>query len=358
MIEHIKKNLNFTPHDTKWIKFSARFICCGVSPSNKGYLTMYELSQGKEKTILDLPAINSYGLKCATTGGTGSSLQERYHIAFGDYNGGLTVCDLERCNSSESSKIFSVKAHDGIINSIDGIGGKVGYGAPEIVTGGRDGCVRLWDVRVKDPVLEIKPDEGTSYSRDCWAVSFGNSFNNDERCICAGFDNGDIKLFNLRTNKIQWEKNCKNGITSIEFDRKDIEMNKLLVTTLESKFHCYDVRTQHAKDGFACLYEKAHRSTVWMGKHLPQNRDIFVTCGGNAGINIYRYQYPSKRVGKHSEDSSPIGIAGKVELLNSRVISDQPIVSFDWSPDREGLCCLSCLDQTLRVYIMTKLDKY
>lgn len=53
-----------------------------------------------------------------------------------------------------------------------------------------------------------------------------------------------------------------------------------------------------------------------------------------------------------------MGVPGKVELLNSRVISSQPIVSFDWSPDREGLCCLSCLDQTVRVYIVTKLAKF
>lgn len=59
-----------------------------------------------------------------------------------------------------------------------------------------------------------------------------------------------------------------------------------------------------------------------------------------------------------TQDNLPIGVAGSVELLNSRVISSQPIVSFDWSPDREGLCCLSCLDQTVRVYIVTKLEKF
>ena len=49
---------------------------------------------------------------------------------------------------------------------------------------------------------------------------------------------------------------------------------------------------------------------------------------------------------------------GNVELLNSKVISTQPIVSFDWSPDKDGLCVLSCLDQTVRVFIVTKLNKY
>ena len=44
--------------------------------------------------------------------------------------------DLERIESP----VYSVKAHDKIINSIDGIGGLgIGNGAPELVTGSRDG---------------------------------------------------------------------------------------------------------------------------------------------------------------------------------------------------------------------------
>ena len=36
--------------------------------------------------------------------------------------------------------MYTVKAHDEIINSIDGVGGlNIGEGAPEIVTGSRDG---------------------------------------------------------------------------------------------------------------------------------------------------------------------------------------------------------------------------
>lgn len=37
----------------------------------------------------------------------------------------------------------------------------------------------------------------------------------------------------------------------MEFDRKDIPMNKLVVTTLEGKFHVFDTRTQNPKKGFA-----------------------------------------------------------------------------------------------------------
>ena len=52
------------------------------------------------------------------------------------------------------------------------------------------------------------------------------------------------------------------------------------------------------------------------------------------------------------------GVPGSVELLNAKIISTQPVVSFDWSPDKEGLACMACLDQSLRVMIVTKLHLY
>jgi hypothetical protein len=72
-------------------------------------------------------------------------------------------------------------------------------------------------------------------------------------------------------------------------------MNKLVVTTLESKFHVYDLKTQHPEKGFACLTELAHKSTIWGCRHFPQNRDLFVTMGGNGALNLYKYHYPPNR---------------------------------------------------------------
>ena len=42
----------------------------------------------------------------------------------------------------------------------------------------------------------------------------------------------------------------------LEFDRKDIPMNKMVVASLESKFSVFDLRTQHPTKGFASLTEK------------------------------------------------------------------------------------------------------
>ena len=31
--------------------------------------------------------------------------------------------------------------------------------------------------------------------------------------MCAGYDNGDVKLFDLRTMSLRWETNVKNGVS-------------------------------------------------------------------------------------------------------------------------------------------------
>lgn len=45
-------------------------------------------------------------------------------------------------------------------------------------------------------------------------------------------------------------------VCCVEFDRKDINMNKLVATSLEGKFHVFDMRTQHPTKGFASVSEK------------------------------------------------------------------------------------------------------
>ncbi len=49
----------------------------------------------------------------------------------------------------------------------------------------------------------------------------------------------------------------------MEFDRKDIKMNKLVITGLESKMAVYDLRTFHPKKGFSSLQEKVPATPMY-----------------------------------------------------------------------------------------------
>lgn len=37
--------------------------------------------------------------------------------------------------------------------------------------------------------------------------------------IAAGFDNGDVNMFDLRNMKLHWSTNVGNGVCSLQYDR-------------------------------------------------------------------------------------------------------------------------------------------
>lgn len=219
-------------------------------------------------------------LKCGTF--AASAVEER-RLATGDFSGRMSIWDLERPDIA----VYSVAAHREIVNAIDGCAGLgIGQGAPELVTGSRDGRVKVWDPRQADaPVAVLEPAEGET-ARDCWTVCFGNSFSQDDRWVAAGYDNGDVKVLDLRMNRLAWETNVKNGVCDVQFDRKEIEANKLVVCTLEGKMRVYDMRTFSEEYGYAHVTHKEQDSTVWCGRHLPQNRDVWMSCYGSGSLSL------------------------------------------------------------------------
>ncbi|NXF19360.1 WDR92 protein, partial [Rhodinocichla rosea] len=325
VVSHVQQALSYTVFDCKWVPRSARLMCLGSAARGTGVIQLYELHGARLEVLREIEKPKP--IKCGTFGAT--SLQQRY-LATGDFDGNLNIWNLE----APEIPVYSVKGHKEIINSIDGVGGLgIGEGAPEIVTGSRDGTVKVWDPRQNDtPVANMEPVQGES-KRDCWSVAFGNAYNQEERVVCAGYDNGDIKLFDLKTMSLRWETNIKNGVCSVEFDRKDINMNKLVATSLEGKFHVFDMRTQHPTKGFASVSEKLFLFNFLIGS-----------------------EYPAQRSKKDSEGSE-MGVAGSLSLLQNVTLSTQPISSLDWSPDKKGLCVCGAFDQTVRVLIVTKLNK-
>ena len=49
-------------------------------------------------------------------------------------------------------------------------------------------------------------------------------------------------------------------------------MNKMVVTTLESKFRCYDLRTEHPTDGYSYMTEKAHANRPPLSLSRPSTK--------------------------------------------------------------------------------------
>ena len=321
----LSKSLNYIPFDIHWLPYSTKLVSIGESFDSKGILQIYNLNLGK--LSIESEYIQNYPSKCCTFGISSFSSRD---LALGDFDGNLSVIDLERGEFNYEIK----KAHKGIIQSIDGLGIKNNQGPPEIVTGGKDGLVKLWDLRSDKPCILLEPKDIKKNFPECWTVRFCDCGFNKK--VGIGYDNGDIKIYDLRMDKIFFGENLKKGVCNIEFDKKNIPINKMIVTTLDSKFYLYDFTNyfQNQKK----LYDEVN-TTIWGAKFLPQKRDMFVSLGGNGNLNLYKYD--KKDFLNNSND--------KLNMLSSNYICSRPIIGFDWHLIKNGLACLVSLDNSIKI---------
>lgn len=127
IIIHREKPVDYQLKDCQWIHNTAKFVAVGGKPNLKGVINIYGLDDNEIKTEHEYE--KSVAIECASFQ---SSLINKRHLAVGSYKGDLEIVDLEYSAKS----IYSVKAHQGLIYCIDGIGGLgIGCGAPELVTG-------------------------------------------------------------------------------------------------------------------------------------------------------------------------------------------------------------------------------
>ena len=68
-------------------------------------------------------------------------------------------------------------------------------------------------------------------------------------------------------------------------------MNKLTAVTLEGHLHCWDCRTLSKDSEFARCTERPHTSTGWRCRHLPQNRDVFMSSSGSGHLYLWKYNW-------------------------------------------------------------------
>ena len=341
----ISKKLNYTPYNIHWLPYSSKVIITGEIYNSKGIIQIYNLIKGR--LCLDVEYIRPFPSKCSTFGISSFS---SYDFALGDFEGNFQILNLEKGIANYDIK----KAHEGIIHGIDAIGGKNGIGPPEIVTGGKDGMVKIWDLRNDKPVTVLEPkgiEKNGKNFPECWTVAYAGvsiGDGSEERKLGIGYDNGDFKIFDLRMDKVLYGENLKNGICSIDFDSKNNPLNKMIVTTLGSKFYLFDLNNNDNNDinlnnnfKYKRLYDEVN-TTVWGTKFFPQNRNIFASLCGNGCLNLYEY--------KNSDfnDENYIN-SKKIKLLTNNKICSAPIIGFDWHYVNSGLCCLVSLDNIVKI---------
>ena len=276
IVELFCQSTNYTVFDAKWVPTSARFIVAGNTPT-KGTLRMFTMNgEGHRVTSISeaFHVETEFQLKCATFGAADPILRQP---AVGDFGGNLIVFDLET-----QKPIFSQKIHGDIINGIDGAGAP---GPAEFITGSRDGTVNVSDIRCESPVVaSLVPDN----KRDCWAVATGGTTGPDNRSVVAGFDNGEVKLWDIRAGSVSWETNIRNGVVSLDLGERTKPLKHLLCGCLTGSLVTFDLSEKIEGKGYRSHQQKSGKdaSTVWVAKHLPQMPSIIATSGAGGEIVV------------------------------------------------------------------------
>ena len=133
-------------------------------------------------------------------------------------------------------------------------------------------------------------------------------------------------------------------------------MRSVLATCLQGFLYLWDISSTGRMADSPQLSEKIKNNhTIWGGRYLHQNSDIFSTIDGSGSVKIWKYNF-SKELSQNN-DCNKTNVTRSIEKLQESQLSEQPISSFDWSPDKLGLAVSTSFDQKVRILAFTNLDK-
>ena len=191
------------------------------------------------------------------------------------------------------------------------------------ISGGRDGEVKLWDRRtLEKPVLRMSPGE-TETKRDCWSVSHSGP---DSKLVAAGFDNGDIKVFDVRATKLLWETSLSRGVSNLKLVEGSTP--GLVAGTVQGKLLKWNLSS-----GDSTQSTQLDKSTVWSTEMIKEG--TLVSCMGSGAICVTEY----------NKDG--------LECVNTHQVSEPPLTGLATSSDKPGLFATSSFDKSIRIYFYT-----
>ncbi|KAN0015990.1 hypothetical protein ACTFIU_005940 [Dictyostelium citrinum] len=332
---YITKKLTSQPYSCQWIPTSCSVITVGKKTSggiSKGDIKIHQLdfddTSGDPKLNLVYENEFTNPFRCLSFFKQPNQLQQQQNnrrFITGDFNGQISEWDSDICDIP----IWGIKgAHQGSISAIDA------YGDHLVVCSGKDGTIKVYDTR-------IKPNNGDNSSspistfqqtnkNGCWSIC-----TNDNNII-AGFENGDLNIYNLKTNSIQSTHKVNGGICSIDSNDRSNILNQFLITTNKSFITTLSLNNNTNNNLEFKDYEinKNENQTIWSGIYSPWNKkdneNIFTVCEGDGSVSMYRDDF---------------------KLIDKVIVSNSPILQLDYSKDRKGLLCCISLKKQLSILI-------
>ena len=250
-------------------------------------------------------------VRCATF--NSSPLEER-HLVTGDFSGGLAVWDVDDLVEPVQEV---TGAHTDLIHSLTGTAGL-------LVSGGREGMVKVWDRRdLRRSVLSME-GEGERGRAEVWTVEAGP----DCDSVCAGYSNGDVRLFDCKAGKVRWQASLAKGVTSLNLLTED----RLVGGSVGGNVVVWDLTSDQRTD------TKLESNTVWSAVASPHDESVVVATLGSGAIHLLSLT------------------RAHLTKLTSHQSSDKPLTTWTWSRDKPGLGLATGFDQNIRVVIVTNIQ--
>ena len=179
------------------------------------------------------------------------------------------------------------------------------------------------------------PEPGQA-RKQCWTVcqSQQTSDNSQQHFVAAGFDNGDIKVFDVRNSKIAWETSLSRGIsklTVINMNNDNPSDIKLLAGTVQGRLYSWSL----IKPEETPQQLQLDKSTIWEAQKLSNNKNLVVTALGSGAMTL---------VDLDKEN---------INTIVSHQVSEPSLNGLSVSKDKPGLVATSSFDQTIRLFYYT-----